>query len=66
MSNDELKEIGRSFALTFLAVFLPLLMVPEFEWGWPAIWAAAVAALRTAVSAALPGGSFGRQPRTGE
>lgn len=52
----------RSILITFAVTFATALVAPGFEFTQAAVVAAAVAAARTAVSALLPGGSFGRTP----
>lgn len=62
MTNAELKEYVRSVLLTFVVTFVPFILATDFEWGWATVGAAAIAAGRTALSAGLPGGSYGRKP----
>lgn len=52
----------RSILITFAVTFATALVAPGFEFTQAAVVAAAVAAARTAVSALLPGGSFGKAP----
>jgi hypothetical protein len=67
---SQVPEWVRSFALTafttFLVTVVPVVTSPDFEWTQATIIAAVVAGvtagIRTAVSAWLPGGSFGTQP----
>jgi hypothetical protein len=57
----------RSVILTFAVTFGTAILAPGFEFSQAALVAAAVTAIRTAVSALLPGGSFGTSPiGTGE
>jgi len=56
---DRVPEPVRSFVLTFLVFFVPSVLATGFVWSWSALAAAALAAVRTAASALLPGGSFG-------
>jgi hypothetical protein len=65
-----MNEVVRSALLTFVSTFLvtvvPVVTAPDFAWTQAALIAAAIAGLtagiRTAVSALLPGGSFGVEP----
>lgn len=59
-------EIVRSILLTFLATFAAIVLAPGFDFTQATVAAAVVAAVRTAVSALLPGGSFGNSPTTGD
>ena len=49
----------RSVLITFAVTFGTAVLAPGFELTQAAVVAAAVTAIRTAVSALLPGGSFG-------
>jgi hypothetical protein len=60
--SESQKAALRSFVITFLAVLVPALLAPDFAWDRAALVAVGLAALRTAVSAALPGGPFGVKP----
>lgn len=55
-------EWVRSILITFAVTFAGAVIATDFEWTQQALVAAAVAAVRTAVSAILPGGSFGTSP----
>jgi hypothetical protein len=52
----------RSVLITFAVTFGTAVLAPDFELSQAALVAAAVTAIRTAVSALLPGGSFGNAP----
>lgn len=52
----------RSVLITFAVTFGTAVLAPDFAWTQAALVAAAVTAIRTAVSALLPGGSFGKTP----
>lgn len=58
-------EVVRSVLLTFLVTFVPLVLVPDFTWTGAAVWAAVATGIRTALSAGLPGGSYGRHVAVG-
>lgn len=53
------REVIRSIVLTFLVTFGATVLAEGFEFTQATLIAAAVTAIRTAVSALLPGGSFG-------
>jgi hypothetical protein len=53
------REVIRSIILTFLVTFGATVLAEGFEFTQATLIAAAVTAIRTAVSALLPGGSFG-------
>lgn len=52
----------RSTLITFAVTFALAVSASDFEWTQSAIVAALIAAGRTALSAVLPGGSFGTSP----
>ena len=52
----------RSVLITFAVTFGTAVLAPGFEFSQAAVVAAAVTAIRTAASALLPGGSFGKAP----
>jgi hypothetical protein len=56
---SRIPEWLRSVILTFVFTLLVTVTAADFDWSQAAILAAATTALRTAVSALLPGGSFG-------
>lgn len=56
----------RSVILTFVFTILVTVTAVDFDWSQAAVIAAFTAALRTAVSALLPGGSFGTGPVQGD
>lgn len=59
------REVLRSIAITFAVTLGTALLAPDFEFTQAAVVAAIVTAVRTAVSALLPGGSFGTPPSGG-
>ena len=52
----------RSVLITFAITFATFVVAADFDWTRDALLAAAITAARTAVSALLPGGSFGKAP----
>lgn len=62
IGSVQVPEWVRSAVLTFLTMFIITILAEDFTWAWSALGAAAVAALRTAASGFLPGGSFGTKP----
>jgi hypothetical protein len=58
---SRIPEWLRSVIITFVVTFLGLALVPDFEWSSAALAAAALTAVRTALSGVLPGGSFGNK-----
>lgn len=63
---DRIPEWLRSVILTFVFTLLVSVTSADFDWTQAAVISAFVAALRTAVSALLPGGSFGNSPVQGD
>jgi hypothetical protein len=61
--SESQKAAVRSFVITFVVALVPLLAADDVDWSVKGLVAIALAALRTAVSAAVPGGTYGHKAK---